>query len=100
MKKITALLFALALPLAAQTSPPSSQTPADNSAALATILRQQRDFNAQALQDVQAQLALLAAENESLKKQLADLVAKSPPESPAEEAKPSSPAPAKSQPKS
>jgi hypothetical protein len=96
MNKYRILILTLAvstLALAAEEKPlkiePSTATevgrvtPADSAEQKAatlekivTVLRQQRDLNAQALQDAQAQLQLAAAELAAVKQQLADANAK------------------------
>ena len=65
-------LLALALPLAAQPPEQPKATP-EQLQQFTTVMRQQRDFATQALQDTQAQLQLVAKENEALKTQVAEL---------------------------
>jgi capsule polysaccharide export protein KpsE/RkpR len=76
MKKLLAVLFlalAAALTLPAQSAPTAAPAPTvEQLKSFVTVMRQQRDANAQAAQDAQAQIQLLSAEVESLKKQLAD----------------------------
>lgn len=73
MKKLTLLLAMLcALPAIAQTQP-AQEPSADQLKTMVTILRTQRDQNAQTVQDLQVQLQIVSAELEKAKKQLSDL---------------------------
>lgn len=78
MKKLIPILILAALPLAAQQA--TAEPTAEQLKALVTVLRQQRDAATQSAQDAQAQLALVAAELEAAKKQLAEAKAKAAPQ--------------------
>lgn len=77
MKKLTALLCLLTLPLIAQDAakPASAASIEQYERAVPILIKQRSEADAQA-RDWQLQAALLSAEVEALKKQVADLSAK------------------------
>jgi uncharacterized protein involved in exopolysaccharide biosynthesis len=78
MKKLV-LILAIALPLFAQEPQRAPEPTPEQLRQLATVMRTQRDQLSQQLLDMQAQVQVLAAEVESLKKQLAEANAKNSP---------------------